>query len=254
LRFDKGPYLCVGADPHPEILSSWGLEVSIKGLSEFNRLFIESIPEGLEIVKPQVSLYESFGSKGMAELESLLSRLGELGIYSIADAKRSDIGSSMKGYASGWLAKDAPFLASALTVSPYLGVGALGETIEMAARNQKRVFVLVATSNPEAVELQQGGVSKSILEELAAFDRDAVGVVIGATVDTATYGLDQLLTDTQFTILAPGFGAQGAELSDASRLFAFHSQNLIANVSRSVLAGSPQGLKGRIEAAMKELR
>jgi len=254
LRFDKGPYLCVGADPHPEILSSWGLEASIEGLSEFNSLFIDSIPEGLKIVKPQVSLYESYGSRGMAELESLLSSLGELGIYSIADAKRSDIGSSMKGYAAGWLANDAPFLASALTVSPYLGVRALDETIEMAARNQKRVFVLVATSNPEAVELQQGGMSKSILEELASFDKDAVGVVIGATVDTTAYGLDHLLSDTQFPILAPGFGAQGAELSEASILFGLHSQNLIANVSRSVLTGSPEGLTGRIEAAMKELR
>ena len=254
MRFDSGPYLCVGADPHPEILSSWGLEVSTRGLSEFNRLFIDSIPEGLEIVKPQVSLYESYGSKGMAELETLLSSLGEMGLYSIADAKRSDIGSSMRGYASGWLAKDAPFLASALTVSPYLGVGALGETIEMAARNQKRVFVLVATSNPEAVELQQGGVSKSILEELVAFDRDAVGFVIGATVNTANYGLDPLLTDTQFPILAPGFGAQGAELSEASRLFGFQSQNLIASVSRSVLAGPATGLTDRIEAALKELR
>ena len=246
--------MCVGADPHPEILSSWGLEYSIKGLSEFNRFFIDSIPEGLRIVKPQVSLYESFGSRGMAELEKLLISLKDLGIYSIADAKRSDIGSSMKGYASGWLAKDAPFLASALTVSPYLGVGSLSETMDLASRNKKRVFVLVATSNPEAVELQQGGVSKSILEELVAFDRDAVGVVIGATVDTTTYGLDQLLSDTQFPILAPGFGVQGAELSDASRLFALYSQTLIANVSRSVLAGSPEGLKDRIEAAMKELR
>lgn len=254
MRFDSGPYLCVGADPHPEILSSWGLDVSTRGLSEFNRLFIDSIPEGLGIVKPQVSLYESYGSKGMAELESFLISLGELGLYTIADAKRSDIGSSMKGYASGWLAKDAPFQASALTVSPYLGVGSLSETIEMAAWNQKRVFVLVATSNPEAVELQRNGVSKRILEDLATVDENAVGVVIGATVDTAAYGLDPSLSDTKFPILAPGFGAQGADLSEASRLFGFQSQNLIANVSRSVLAGPATGLTGRIEAALKELR
>ena len=252
--FNNGPLLCVGADPHPEILHGWGLDVSIKGLAEFNNVFLDCLPEALAIVKPQVSLYESYGSRGMAELEDLLTKLGQKGFYTIADAKRADIGSSMRGYAQAWLAKDAPFLASAVTINPYLGVDSLRETIETASENQKRVFVLVATSNPEAVELQRDGVSRKILQSLANYDANALGVVIGATVDTKSYGLDQLLTETGLTILAPGFGAQGIELSDASSLFPAHSHNVIANVSRSVLAGNPANLRTRIESALGELR
>lgn len=251
--FDQGPYLCIGADPHKNLLSEWGLADSPKGLEDFVQIFLGALPAQLQVVKPQVSLFESYGSQGFAVLENFLSELKAKGKYVIADAKRADIGSSMKGYSDAWLTESAPFKASALTVNPYLGVKSLAETIAVAVENEKRVFVLVATSNPEAEEIQSKGLSKAILDELSAFDPSGLGVVVGATVDKDLHGLGDQLAELEIPILAPGFGVQGAKLSEASAIFEGASNKLIANVSRAVLNGERENLSERIKQAMAEL-
>lgn len=253
MNFDQGPYLCIGADPHPELLLQWGLEDSAAGLSEFAKIFIDQLPHQLRIIKPQVSLFESHGSKGFAVLENLLSELRAMGKYVIADAKRSDIGSSMRGYSNAWLSTDSLLQADALTVSPYLGVDSLAGTIEFAKINQKRVFVLVATSNPEAKSIQAEGLSSKILQQLGEYDSVATGVVVGATVNQNEYGISEELARYAFPILAPGFGAQGVSLSQASKIFDAMNEKVIASVSRSVLTGEADKLAQRIEQAMLEL-
>ncbi len=251
--FDQGPYLCIGADPHKSLLSEWGLEHSPKGLEDFVQIFLNALPEQLEIVKPQVSLFESYGSRGFAVLENFLLELRAKDKYVIADAKRSDIGTSMSGYSDAWLTESSPFLANAMTVNPYLGVGSLAETIAVAKENNKRVFVLVATSNPEAKDLQSDGLAEDILKELSKFDPSSLGVVVGATVDKNLFGLSDQLAKLEMPILAPGFGAQGAKLNEASEIFEGTSNKLIANVSRAVLNGEGKDLGGRIKQAMTEL-
>ena len=72
----------------------------------------------------------------------------------IADAKRGDIGTTMDAYARAWLAPGSPLEADAMTVSPFLGVGALTGAFGFARKNAKGVFVLAATSNPQARTLQ----------------------------------------------------------------------------------------------------
>ena len=253
MNFDNGPYLCLGADPHQEILFDFGLNHSVDGLRQFGYLFLDAIPDEIKIVKPQVSLYESFGSKGFHELEILLSELRKMGKYVIADVKRSDIGSSMAGYTRAWLSDFAPFLTDAITVSPYLGVDTLSETFDLALKKQKRVFVLVATSNPEAKTLQAGGLAAKVLRDLSKYAPESIGAVVGATVDKVDYGIDELLINSEIPILAPGFGAQGAKLSEASEIFADSSKRVIANVSRSVLAGNPRLLRVRMDEAVAEL-
>ena len=253
MNFDKGPYLCVGADPHKDLLISYRLTHSLNGLRQFGNLFLDALPEEITIIKPQISLYESFGSKGFAELETFMSELKKMGKYVIADAKRSDIDSSMAGYTSAWLSQDAPFLADALTVSPYLGVDSFKDTFELALRQQKRVFVLVATSNPEARTLQAGGLAAKILKDMSKYDPNSLGAVVGATVDTSEYGISDQLAENQIPVLAPGFGAQGARLNQASEIFSGYSEKVIANVSRSVLAGDPRLLRKRMDEAIAEL-
>ncbi|HEY7796569.1 MAG TPA: orotidine-5'-phosphate decarboxylase [Microbacteriaceae bacterium] len=253
MNFDSGPYLCVGADPHRDLLLEYRLNHSVNGLRQFGYLFLDALPEEIKIVKPQVSLYESFGSKGFHELEILMSELKKMGKYVIADVKRSDIGSSMAGYTQAWLSDFAPFFADAITVSPYLGVDTFKETFELALKKQKRVFVLVATSNPEARTLQAGGLAAKVLKDIGKYDPGSIGVVVGATVDTAEYGISEPLSNSELPILAPGFGAQGASLSNASEIFAGSSERLIANVSRSVLSGDPRLLRKRMDEAVSEL-
>ena len=88
------------------------------------------------------------------------------GLLVIADAKRGDIGTTMEAYAATWLGIGSPLESDAVTVSPYLGVDSLAGTFDMADRNSKGVFVLAATSNPEAAALQRSRVESG--EYLAA--------------------------------------------------------------------------------------
>ena len=263
--FSRSGNLCVGLDPHPKILESWNLGNTVAGLREFGDRVLDAVAGNSGIIKPQVSFYESFGSGGFKVLEDLLQRASSLGLLVIADAKRGDIGTTMDGYYQAWLSEAAPFLCDALTLSPYLGFGSLEVVIEKANQNNKGVFVLVATSNKEAVEIQlartaTGSVAKSIyshLEEInlrlhPSLSLGSAGAVLGATLDLGDFGIEKDVS-SHVPILAPGFGAQGAMLSDAKRLYALLSPQVIYNVSRSVLSMEPRLVANAISEASAEL-
>ncbi|WP_424448724.1 orotidine-5'-phosphate decarboxylase [Microbacterium arborescens] len=265
-----GP-LCVGIDPHAALLADWGLPASAAGAREFGLRVVSAAQGRVGIVKPQVAFFERYGSAGFAALEEVQTAAREAGLLVIADAKRGDIGSTMDGYAQAWLEPGAPLEADAVTVSPYLGPGSLRGTITAAARAGKGVFVLAATSNPEALGLQSAEVTvvdaqrgQSVADWVAAgigwANRAAaeggglghVGLVVGATVDRHDVGLtDEALRGAP--ILAPGFGAQGAALRDLFAVFGPHAHQVIASASRSVLAAGPDGVAAAIDAHRHEL-
>ncbi|WP_308606895.1 orotidine-5'-phosphate decarboxylase [uncultured Corynebacterium sp.] len=240
--------LCVGIDPHPHLLEAWGLSVDVEGLRTFTLRCVEAFAETAAVVKPQVAFFERFGSRGFAVLEEALAGLREQGCLSLADAKRGDIGSTMAGYAQAWLGEDSPLRSDAVTVSPYLGVGALSPVFDLAEDTGRGVFVLAATSNPEAVALQSlsvdgRSVAQRVVDELAQRNASAVGpdttvgalgVVVGATLE-APPALDQL----NGPVLLPGVGAQGATPSDVRELTAAAPELGFANVSRAILSQGP---------------
>ena len=123
----RGP-LCVGIDPHAALLASWGLSDDAQGVREFGLRTVEAATGRVGFVKPQVSFFERFGSRGIAALEDVLAAARAAGLIVIADAKRGDIGSTMDDYARAWLTPGSPLEADALTVSPFLGVGAVSYT------------------------------------------------------------------------------------------------------------------------------
>src|SRR5690606_26132854 len=141
--------LCVGIDPHESLLTSWNLPADAGGAREFGLRVVEAAAGRVAVVKPQVAFYERYGSAGFAALETVMAAARHAGLIVLADAKRGDIGTTMDAYAQAWLAPGAPLEADAVTVSPYLGVGALRSTFERARDAGKGVFVLAATSNPE---------------------------------------------------------------------------------------------------------
>jgi orotidine-5'-phosphate decarboxylase len=253
--------LCVGLDPSVDQLSSWGLPVSAAGVEQFCVRMMEACEGSIGILKPQVAFFEQFGAEGFTVLEKVLTRASESNYLVIADAKRGDIGSTMAGYARAWLASDAPFLADALTLSPYLGAESLAESIDIALQNQRGVFMLSATSNLEAFKLQsaietQGrSVAADIALVAGGFNSNgngSVGLVIGAQVDRASIGLsDNDLIGTP--ILSPGFGAQGALLSTARSIFGQLSESVIFSVSRSIAGNSATYLRNRVLTAKAEL-
>lgn len=235
--------LCVGIDPHAGLLQDWGLANDIAGLREFSRRCVDAFADTACVVKPQVAFYERFGAAGYAVLEETLDALRDAGALVIADAKRGDIGSTMEGYASAWLDPDSPLHADAVTVAPYLGLGALKPAIAAAEQNGAGVFVLAATSNPEAVELQsfqQAGVSlaQHVVDYCRDFNQNrnaaVLGIVVGATVSSP---LD--LGGFNGPILMPGVGAQGGTVADIARITADATEWSFPNVSRSVLSAGP---------------
>ncbi|KDA05663.1 orotidine 5'-phosphate decarboxylase [Microbacterium sp. CH12i] len=255
---ERGP-LCVGIDPHQSLLQSWGLEDSAAGVREFGLRTVDAAVGRVGLVKPQVSFFERFGSAGFAALEDVMGAARDAGLIVIADAKRGDIGTTMDAYAAAWLTPGSPLEADALTVNPFLGVGTLHSTFERAESSGKGIFVLAATSNPEAGSVQQARseagatVSAEIVDDVSAYNVrttaagnwGSLGFVIGATVDWADAGLTHFAPPAP--ILAPGFGAQGAGPADLGTRFGANASMVIASESRSILSGGPNGLIARID-------
>jgi orotidine-5'-phosphate decarboxylase len=253
-------HLCVGIDPHRSLLDAWGLPDDARGLEEFGLRVVEATSGRAGIVKPQVAFFERHGSAGYAALERVLAAARDAGLLVIADAKRGDIGSTVDAYGAAWLAPDSPLRADAVTLTAYTGVGSLDGVRAAAAGWGAGVFVLAATSNPEAERLQRallpadgapdagrtvaGGIQDAAVaangsRDDPAADPGAFGLVIGATVDADAAGLD-LAALTRTPILAPGFGHQGALLGDVRRLFGPAAGVVIASASRSILATGPR--------------
>ncbi|TPW71032.1 orotidine-5'-phosphate decarboxylase [Schumannella sp. 10F1B-5-1] len=262
--------LCLGIDPHPALLAGWDLADDASGLRDFGLRAVDAASPRVGIVKPQVALFERHGAAGLDALAEVLAAARAAGLLVIADAKRGDIGSTMDGYAAAWSASGAPFAADAVTLSPYLGFGSLDGAIATAGESGAGVFVLAATSNPEARALQTavlgGGahrgrtVAASIVAEAAARAAEAaergslgdVGVVIGATVRLIDYGI-RPADLIGVPILAPGFGAQGARLGDLRSLYGDAARQVLASSSRELLAGPVDELGARLDAATAEL-
>ncbi|NKR68787.1 orotidine-5'-phosphate decarboxylase [Rhodococcus hoagii] len=237
--------LCVGVDPHPELLEAWGLPDSVDGLEQFSEICVEGFVGQVALVKPQVAFFEAYGSGGLAVLERTVSVLREAGTLVLADAKRGDIGTTMNAYARAWLGAGSPLESDAVTVSPYLGFGSLDPALELAERNNGGLFVLAATSNPEGAQVQSSTaadgrrISQVMVDEAAARNAGAdvlgsIGVVVGATLRDAPD-----LGALHGPILMPGVGHQGGTADDVRRLAGSALRAVVPSVSREVLRAGP---------------
>ncbi|MGI8760824.1 MAG: orotidine-5'-phosphate decarboxylase [Jatrophihabitantaceae bacterium] len=242
---DRGP-LCVGIDPHPELLDAWGLSDDADGLARFAELCVQAFGGSAAVVKPQSAFFEAYGAAGIAVLERTVRACRAAGALVVLDVKRGDIGSTMAAYARAYLDPSAPLAADALTLNPYLGVGSLEPAFELAERHGAGAFVLVLTSNKQGPQVQHARigdgrtVAQVVLDELAERNRDAVpfgnlGVVVGATVGSAEVDLSGL----NGPLLVPGIGTQGGTVADVQRIFAAALPAVLPSVSRSVLRDGP---------------
>lgn len=253
----RGP-LCVGIDPSSDSLVRLGLPDTADGALQLSRHLVNAASELVGIVKPQVGYFERFGSAGYRVLETVISEARQAGLAVIADAKRGDIGTTMDGYAEAWLG-EGPLKSDALTVNPYLGLDALEPAFSRAEGNDATVFVLAATSNPDAPRVQGATQSTRSLPQIVAdfakgrnTERRTVGLVVGATRSLTASGLSSHDVEG-LLILAPGFGAQGASLADISAIFGHAADRVIPSVSRSVVAGGIAGISDSIGQHLREL-
>ena len=248
---DHGP-LCVGIDPHPNLLEAWNLADSTAGLRDFALRTVDAVGGHVAAVKPQSAFFERHGSAGIAVLEETLAALRDVGTLSVLDVKRGDIGSTMAGYAQAYLSDGAPLAADSITVSPYLGYGSLTPALTLAEANGRGVFVLALTSNPEGAGVQHAvngdqSVATDIVEGVTASNAQAsgegrlgcIGLVVGATVGGAVSHLGIDLQRANGPLLAPGVGAQGAGPTELESVFGAARRQVLASTSRGVLKAGP---------------
>ncbi len=222
---EYGP-LCVGIDPHAGRIPDLFGGDTPDGLAAWGEAIVQAAVGRAGIVKPQAGLFERHGWQGMRALARICDAAREAGLITLVDAKRGDIGSTAEGYATAYLAKDAPFTCDAVTVNPYMGLDTLEPFVRTADNNGKGVIVLARTSNPgsadfQARDLEGAPLYARVVKALAPMIARLEGktgwsglmLVTGATGPDEAKHLRQLAPRALF--LVPGYGAQGAGAGEA---------------------------------------
>jgi orotidine-5'-phosphate decarboxylase len=238
-------------DPHPSLLTSWGLSSDVQGLERCARGMIEALGAIVPVFKPQSAFFEAYGAAGIAVLERTLADIKAAGAMSLLDVKRGDIGSTMDAYAAAYLSDGAPLASDAITLSPYLGFGTLDGAIELADRNGRGVYVLALTSNPEGGQIQHAravddrtvgqlivddAASRNLVRRKPGTSLGPVGIVVGATIGQT--GTD--FAELNGSILCPGIGAQGGTAADVAAVFAEATGFVLPSSSRGVMSAGPE--------------
>lgn len=263
VRATQGP-LVWGLDPSGRLLESWGLGDTPDGLDRFVDIVLEATSDVVGVVKPQSAFYERQGWRGVRTLTRLIAEARSAGLLVITDAKRGDVGSTNDAYAETFLGPGAPLESDALTVHPYLGLGAMRAFVSRAAEAGSCLFVVVRSSNPEgralqcAREVSGRSVEASLLaqigqlnEELRPGQLGPIGAVVGAS--DREPALDLPAVNGLF--LVPGLGAQGATPELVARAFASCPERVLPSASRSLLQSpDPHQLRDTAASLAAELR
>jgi uridine monophosphate synthetase len=235
--------LCVGLDPHPEELP----EPTAEAAKAFCIRLINATHEVALAFKPNAAFFEALGPEGWEALADVIRAVPE-GIPVILDAKRGDISSTAQAYADSAFTRLG---ADAITLSPYLGYDSLAPFM---ADPEKGIFLLCKTSNPGSVDLQDlplGGHYRlmTVYEKVAGLAHEwgakgNLGLVVGATFPDALRRVRQLAPEQWF--LAPGLGAQGADLAEAMQAgLRADGLGLLINVSRGISRADDPGQAAR---------
>jgi orotidine-5'-phosphate decarboxylase len=253
----KGSAVVVGLDPDPRHLPPEFLErVRERALTEAGavREFCLGILEAVEYeaaaVKLQLAYFERLGPEGMEVYADLIGASRALGIPTIADAKRGDVGHVAAAYAEAHL---SVYSATGVTVNPYMGADAVEPFLDEARRLDRGggVFVLVATSNPSAPDVQDSS-TPSLYETtsrlVASLGKAGeagyldAGAVVGATRPEVGRRVRELLPEALF--LAPGYGAQKGDAVGVKALLDARGAGVLVNSSRGIL----RAFEGRISS------
>ncbi|GGK90458.1 orotidine-5'-phosphate decarboxylase [Deinococcus radiotolerans] len=237
--------LCVGLDPRLDAYRD------VAHLREHTLDVLEATAPYAACVKPQLAFYEALGLDGLRVLEEICAAARTFGLPVLLDAKRGDIGTTAQAYAQGWLT--GRHAGAALTVNPFLGFETLTPFVETARANGGAVFVLVKTSNPGQADLQGGGVSERVADEITRLNAQedaeyaSIGAVVGATHpgDLAAFRARM----PRALLLLPGLGAQGATAAQLAPAFDPGGTGALASASRGLQYASGLDIRASVDAA-----
>ncbi len=245
---EKGPLLA-GLDPDMEKLRALSKEIGYKGtdcdfLRDYCFEYIKAVKDTVVATKINIAFFEA--CEQLKIFWEVAEQTKEEGLFVIADVKRADIGNTSAKYAEAFLYGNTPI--DAITINPYFGTDGVKPFLDMAAKNDKGVFVLAKTSNPSSDEIQnlvtEDGEKvyekvghlvdcwgRSISSETTTYN--PVGAVVGATHPTEAKELRDMLPNTFF--LVPGYGAQGATAKDIVVNFDSKGGGAVVNSSRGLM-------------------
>jgi len=264
VRARCGP-LVWGLDPSGELLNAWDLGDCADGLDRFADIMLEAAVGTVGLVKPQSAFYERHGWRGIRTLQRLVAHARAAGLLAILDVKRGDVGTTNDAYAEAFLGAGAPLEADAVTVHPYLGLGAMNAFVSRARDAGACLLVVTRSSNPEgrAVQAARGPdgrlVEETLLRDIGELNASrAPGGIgpVGAVVGPAHLEPSLDLPAAHALFLAPGLGAQGATCADVARTFAACPDRVMPSASRSLLSAGPdrRALQDAAAALSADLR
>jgi orotidine-5'-phosphate decarboxylase len=231
----KGSYLCVGLDTDITKIPKHLLSSS-DPVFEFNRQIIDATKEFCVAYKPNIAFYEALGPKGWESLRKTLDYIPRE-CFTIADAKRGDIGNTSSLYAKAFFQQ---MNFDSITVAPYMGEDSVKPFLEFPG---KWVILLIHTSNPGSVDFQQLETrdGKYVYEEVIFASQrwataDQMMYVVGATKADKIGTIRALAPDHFF--LVPGVGAQGGDLEAVSKAGLNSQGGLLVNSSRAIIYAS----------------
>ena len=230
----KKSFLCVGLDPDLEKIPKHLLETE-DPIFEFNKAIIDATLPYAIAYKPNIAFYESLGIYGWQALKKTIEYLPKE-VFTIADAKRGDIGNTSNKYAEAFFKKMS---FDAITLSPYMGQDSVTPFLN---HKDKWAILLASTSNVGALDFQElmiensGGqkVYEKVIEISSQWGSDQnLMYVVGATrVDTLTH--IRKIIPNHF-LLIPGVGAQGGDLDMVCKYAMNDSGGLLINSARSII-------------------
>lgn len=229
----KKSFLCIGLDTDIRLIPQHLLETE-DPIFEFNKKIIDATADLCIAYKPNIAFYESLGYKGWISLEKTLNYIPET-IFTIADAKRGDIGNTSELYARTYF---ETYNFDAVTVAPYMG----HDSVEpFLSRKDKWAILLALTSNQGAMDFQfiatefsQKKLFEKVLMRSSLWgSSNNLMYVIGATQPEMLKNVRQIVPD--HFLLVPGIGAQGGNLKQVSECGMNKDCGLIVNASRSII-------------------
>jgi len=233
----KKSFLCIGLDVDLTKIPSHLLETE-DPIFEFNKAIIDATHDLCVSYKPNTAFYEAYGLKGWQSLEKTINYINENypDIFTIADAKRGDIGNTSTMYAKAFL-EDLNF--DSVTVAPYMGKDSVEPFL---AFENKHTIMLALTSNEGAFDfqtLETNGTElyKTVLETSKNWKNGQnLMYVVGAT--KAEYFTEIRKIVPNSFLLVPGVGAQGGSLAEVCKYGMNENVGLLINSSRGIIYAS----------------
>jgi orotidine-5'-phosphate decarboxylase len=233
----KQSFLCIGLDVDLNKIPKYLLELE-DPIFEFNKAIIDATHQLCVAYKPNTAFYEAYGLNGWQALEKTINYLNKNypEIFTIADAKRGDIGNTSRMYAKAFF-EDLGF--DSVTVAPYMGKDSVEPFLEF---RDKHTILLALTSNEGAFDFQTKTVDhtelyKQVLITSKMWENSQnLMYVVGATKAEFLTDIRKLIPDS--FLLVPGVGAQGGSLEEVCKYGMIQNVGLLINSSRGIIYAS----------------